>query len=115
LVSIKKWLYSGLVDPIEEPSIGVCWKSHYEDEGVGKEEDQKCWQSHKKKGNMLALNVQDIPIILSHSNPNLFRMFQEGKIKCSNGGMLCVGKEEKCCQNCNWIFCNLCMRSIHYQ
>ena len=27
LVSIKKWLYSGLVDPIEEPSIGVCLKS----------------------------------------------------------------------------------------
>ena len=115
LVSIKKWLYSGLVDPIEEPSIGVCLKSlsHSEDEGVVKEEDQKCWQSHKKKGNVLSMNVQDIPIMLPRSHLHLNRMFQEGKIKCSNGGMkqLCVGKEEKCCQNCNWIgtktFCNL--------
>ena len=28
---------------------------------------------------MLALNVQDIPIILPYSNPHLIRMFQEGK------------------------------------
>jgi len=72
LVSIKKWLYSGLVDPIEETSIGVCLKSlsHSED-GVVKEEDQKRWQSHKKKGNVLSMNVQDIPIIPPHSNPHL--------------------------------------------
>jgi len=44
LLSIKEMLYSGIVDPVEEPSIGLCLKplSHSEEEGVGKKEDQKC-------------------------------------------------------------------------
>jgi len=74
---VSQWLYSGIiVDPIEEPSIGVCLKSlsHSEEEGLGKEEDQKRWQSHKKKGNVLSMNVQDIPIILPHSPLHLIRL-----------------------------------------
>ena len=43
MVSIQEWLYSGIVDPVETSSIGVCLKPlpHSEEEGVGKKADQK--------------------------------------------------------------------------
>ena len=54
---------------------------------------------------MLAMNIPDVPIVLPHSNTYLIRIVQKGEIQHGNDGTkeLCVGKEEKRCQNCNWI------------
>jgi len=81
MVGIQEWLYSGIVDPVETPSIGVCLKPlpHNEEESVGKKEDQKCQHSNQKEGNVLALKVLDVAIIQPDSNLHIIGIVKKGK------------------------------------
>ena len=79
MVSIQEWLYSGIVDPVEKPSVGLCLKPlpHSEEEGVGKKENQKCQQSNQKEGNMLAMKVPDVAIMQPDSNLHIIGIIKE--------------------------------------